>query len=66
MNSTDDRWLRQQLRRGIIAQPSQMLNPRVLASLTFACLPAPARIAINRLAQRVRPTPENTNLVQDY
>jgi glycosyltransferase involved in cell wall biosynthesis len=66
MNSTDDRWLRRQLRRGIIAQPSQMLNPRVLASLSFASLPARARIVINSLAQRVRPTPENTNLVQDY
>jgi glycosyltransferase involved in cell wall biosynthesis len=66
MNSTDDRWLRRQLRRGIVAQPSQMLSPRVLASLAFASLPAPARIAINSLAQRVRPTPENTNLVHDY
>jgi hypothetical protein len=43
-----------------------MLNPRVLVGLTFASLPARARIAINDLAQRVRPTAENTNLVQDY
>ena len=66
MNSTDDRWLRRQLRRGIRAEPSQLLHPRVLAGVAFACLPAGVRIAMNGLAERMRPTPENTNLVQDY
>jgi hypothetical protein len=66
MNSTDDRWLRRQLRRGIVAEPSQLLDPRVLAGLAFASLPARARLALNGLAETLRPRAENTNLVQDY
>jgi glycosyltransferase involved in cell wall biosynthesis len=66
MNSTDDEWLRRQLGRGLRAEPSQLLHPRLLAALFFSSLPGRARITLNGLVDRLRPTRESTKLVKDY
>jgi len=66
LNSADRRWVRRQIRRGLIAEPWQLFHPRSLASLLLVSSPTPLRMALNRLGNRVRRTREETNLVDDY
>jgi len=66
LNTTDRRWVTRQIRIGLKAEPWQILHPRSLASLALVAAPEELRRALNRLANRVRGTKEETNLVQDY
>jgi glycosyltransferase involved in cell wall biosynthesis len=66
MNSTDNRWLRRQLSSAVAAEPSQLLQPRMLAGLIFAHLPSGARLRLNRIADTLKPTPENSNISDTY
>jgi len=66
LNTADRRWVRRQIRRGLSAEPWQLLHPRSLASLLLVSSPSVVRAALNRLANRVRGTREETNLVHDY
>jgi glycosyltransferase involved in cell wall biosynthesis len=66
MNSTDRRWAVRQIGRGLSAEPWQLFHPRSLASLVLVALPSSLRTAVNRVGNRLRPTGQETNLVQDY
>lgn len=66
MNSKDDHWLREQVGRGLAAEPSQILRPRGLATVVFSRMPAPARSCVNALINKLRRPRDNRNLLQDY
>jgi len=66
MGDGDSGWLRERLRASIRLQPAQLLHPRMWASLTLASLPLGWRNVVNRTANRLRPKPENRDLVESY
>ena len=66
MNSPDRRWVARQIARGLRAEPWQLFHPRSLASLLLVASPSSLRTHLNRLGNRLRPTGQETNLVQDY
>ena len=66
LNSEDRRWVGRQIGYGLRAEPWQIFHPRSLASVALLSSPSWIRSGLNRLANRVRRTREETNLVHDY
>jgi len=64
MDHDDDAWVWQQFRRSLVAEPTQLLRPKMLAAMALALLPGGARATLNRLVNDRRPRPESTKMKQ--
>lgn len=62
MNHSDNRWVWRQFRHSLAAEPSQIVQPKMLAALALGALPNRVRVALNRIVNDRRPRPENTNI----
>ena len=62
----DPRWIRARLREAIAISPSDGASPRSAAALALSLLPRTLRSAVNAGGHRLRRSPINPALVDDY